>query len=139
MYDHWLALVAATTGAIAFIDEPTVLYRQHGGNVIGAKRPGTRTLIERVYGTLVSREREQVLKRYSRQAAVLLARFGEHMSPRGRAATETLARLWDTPRFRRFGALRRCGLGLEGLTRNVALFLVVTRGDPGFEADPKRL
>lgn len=138
MYDHWLALVAATAGAIAFIDEPTLLYRQHGGNAIGAKRPGTRTLIERVYGTLVSREREEVLKRYSRQAAVLLARFGAQMSPRDRAATETLAGLWDIPRFRRFAALRRCGLGLEGLTRNVALFLVVTRAERDPAAGPGR-
>lgn len=131
MYDHWLALVAATTGAIAFIDDPTVLYRQHDSNAIGANAPRTRTLPQRVYGTLISRERERVLKRYSQQAAVLLSRLGERMSPRQRAATETLARLWDTPRLGRFAALRRCGLSLEGLTRNIALFVVVTRAETG--------
>jgi glycosyltransferase involved in cell wall biosynthesis len=139
MYDHWLALVAVTGGAMAFVDQPTVLYRQHGGNAIGAKPKRTRTMLHRVYGTLVSREREQVLKRYSRQAEVLLARFGEKMSPRDRAATETVARLWDMPRLRRFAALRRCGLGLEGLARNVALMIVVTRGKAGSAAGAPRL
>jgi hypothetical protein len=47
MYDHWLALVAVTTGAIAFVEEPTVLYRQHEGNAIGANPPRTRTLLLR--------------------------------------------------------------------------------------------
>ena len=131
MHDHWLALVAATAGAIGFVDEPTILYRQHGGNTLGAHGRQTAALLQRAYGTLVSRDRERVLKRYSRQAAVLLARLGEEMSPRHRAATETLARLWDMPRLGRFLALRRCGLGLEGLARNVALLIVVTRATRG--------
>jgi len=136
MYDHWLALVAVTTGAIAFVDAPTILYRQHGANAIGA-RPRL-TLLQRIWGTLVSDERERVLKRYSRQAALLLARFGDEMSPRHRAATETLARLWEMPRHRRFARLRQCGLGLRGLVRNVALFIVVTRPATAPVAAPGR-
>ncbi len=131
MHDHWLALVAATTGAIAYVDDPTILYRQHGGNAIGGSRPATRRLMQRVFGTLVSRERERVLKRYSRQAAVLLDRLESQMSPSQRAAAQTLARLWDMPRLGRFRALRRCGLGLSGLPRSVALFIVVARAARG--------
>jgi glycosyltransferase involved in cell wall biosynthesis len=131
MHDHWLALVAATTGAIGYVDERTILYRQHGGNTLGANGRRTAAFLQRAYGTLVSRERERVLKRYSRQAALLLERLGEDMSPHHRAAAETLARLWDMSRLGRFLALRRCGLGLEGLARNVALFIVVTRATRG--------
>jgi glycosyltransferase involved in cell wall biosynthesis len=36
MHDWWLALVAAAVGRIIFIDQPTVLYRQHKTNLIGA-------------------------------------------------------------------------------------------------------
>ena len=36
MHDWWLALVAAAAGKIIFVEEPTVLYRQHRTNVIGA-------------------------------------------------------------------------------------------------------
>jgi glycosyltransferase involved in cell wall biosynthesis len=128
MYDHWLALVAVAAGAMTFIEDRTILYRQHETNSIGARRP---SLFRRIYGTLVSRERERVLKRYSRQAAVLVERFGGEMSPSHRSATQTLARLWDMPRLRRYAALRDCGLCLEGLMRNVALFVVVTRGSRG--------
>lgn len=37
MHDWWLALIAAADGEIAFVSKPTVLYRQHGKNTIGAK------------------------------------------------------------------------------------------------------
>jgi len=38
MHDLWIALKVSHYGFVDFIDEPTVLYRQHGNNVIGAKR-----------------------------------------------------------------------------------------------------
>ena len=38
MHDWWYACVAAAFGRIVAIPEPTMLYRQHGSNVIGAKR-----------------------------------------------------------------------------------------------------
>jgi glycosyltransferase involved in cell wall biosynthesis len=37
MHDWWFALIAAAFGTIAFVDTPTVLYRQHGKNAVGAK------------------------------------------------------------------------------------------------------
>lgn len=36
MHDWWMALVASCFGKIEFIDEQTILYRQHGNNVVGA-------------------------------------------------------------------------------------------------------
>jgi glycosyltransferase involved in cell wall biosynthesis len=37
MHDWWLALVASSFGMIGFVDEPTIKYRQHGNNDVGAK------------------------------------------------------------------------------------------------------
>jgi len=37
MHDWWLALLVNCTGRIGFVDEPTILYRQHGENAIGAR------------------------------------------------------------------------------------------------------
>ena len=36
-HDWWIALVAGAFGKIGFVAAPTVLYRQHGGNTIGAR------------------------------------------------------------------------------------------------------
>ncbi len=37
MHDWWIALCAAAAGRLVFLDEPTVRYRQHGANVVGAR------------------------------------------------------------------------------------------------------
>lgn len=38
MHDHWLALVACAQGKVVWTDQPSLLYRQHGKNVVGAKQ-----------------------------------------------------------------------------------------------------
>lgn len=38
MHDWWLALTASAFGTVVCLREPTVLYRQHQGNVVGASR-----------------------------------------------------------------------------------------------------
>jgi hypothetical protein len=37
MHDWWLAQCAAAAGHIAYLPRPTVRYRQHGANVVGAR------------------------------------------------------------------------------------------------------
>ena len=39
MHDWWLALIAAAMGRAVFLNRATIDYRQHGGNVVGAKDP----------------------------------------------------------------------------------------------------
>ena len=37
IHDWWIALCAAAMGQIRYLPDPTVLYRQHGSNVVGAQ------------------------------------------------------------------------------------------------------
>lgn len=39
MHDWWLSLIAAAEGTLVYIDQQTILYRQHNDNTIGATRP----------------------------------------------------------------------------------------------------
>ncbi len=76
MHDWWLALVAATFGVIAFVDEPLVLYRQHGSNALGA--PSKRTLTAKWLDRISAPSNR--IKDYRRSAAstcATLAIFGE--------------------------------------------------------------
>ena len=41
MHDAWCALWASAIGRIGFVNEQTILYRQHGTNVVGAKDVGS--------------------------------------------------------------------------------------------------
>ena len=38
MHDWWCALIGASFGAVSYVDRALVLYRQHGGNSVGAKK-----------------------------------------------------------------------------------------------------
>ena len=37
MHDQWIGLTAEKSGKVCFLQEPLLLYRQHGGNVTGGK------------------------------------------------------------------------------------------------------
>jgi hypothetical protein len=127
MHDHWMVLVAATFGAIGCVDEPTILYRQHGGNALGAPRRKTFPLIQRIRQTLLGEKRQRVMRRHSGQARALLRRYGHEMSTGSRRAAEVLATIWEVHPWLRFGRLRRSGFRASGFLRNAALFVVVTR------------
>ncbi len=89
-HDHWLALTAAATGTIAYVDAPLVDYVQHAGNVLG-HRPlrGPRSAAPR-------RERwrasyaELLLQRQA-LAMTLLLRCGSRLSARDRRDLERTA------------------------------------------------
>ena len=74
MYDWWLALVATLVGRVGGLPEQTVLYRQHGGNIVGFERwPWN---FWRAVTTARSTVRT-LLDVRSMQAAMLLERFSE--------------------------------------------------------------
>lgn len=52
MHDHWIGLrVMASNGIVDYINEPLILYRQHGNNVCGIANVGTMQYYkERIFG-----------------------------------------------------------------------------------------
>lgn len=90
MHDWWLGLLASSLGEVAYLDTPTILYRQHDNNQVGAIdvfsgayflkllrrafRPGQRSLnpplqagaFERCYGQLLSDSHLETIRAYSR-------------------------------------------------------------------------
>ncbi len=127
MFDHWLALVAAGLGRIAFLNQPTILYRQHGANLIGADKTGTASLAKRFYRIVIGNRTLTVLARYSRNAELMLARYGDRVAARDRARLLAMACLWSQSRWRRLPSLYRVGLFKPTLATNAGLALLVLR------------
>ncbi len=90
MHDWWLTLVAALFGQVIYLDEPTVLYRQHGDNNIGAKRWGIRRILKQAKST--QEVRASMLKTM-KQSQALLDRYRDRMTPSQLKLVESYAHL----------------------------------------------
>jgi hypothetical protein len=126
MHDHWLAIVAAATGRIEYLSTPTLLYRQHRNNVIGATRWGLGSILSRAAATLFSDRKHRHVRSLCGMSLALLDRCEAELSDTDRRTVRALTELWSARRFLRFVYLRRHGLLLKGLLRNLGLLYVVT-------------
>ena len=54
LYDHWIAVNVAKHGRVGYLPIQTVLYRQHGTNVEGARKAGLRYGLRKAPGLLGS-------------------------------------------------------------------------------------
>ncbi len=77
MHDSWFPLVACALGQLEFLDVASVLYRQHRGNVIGARKRPMRELLRKTIDRGLDRGyylTKSLMPCYS-QARVLLRRY----------------------------------------------------------------
>lgn len=122
MHDWWISLVAAANGGVIVLPEATILYRQHGGNAVGARRKKTRKT-----GTRMDRFTAQVERRIA-QLEALSKHPGLDDANEKREIVN--AAVQDLRRGGPFGALRlyRQGIGLRGAKRSASLYLAIALG-----------
>lgn len=73
MHDHWIALVASICGGIGFIDIPTILYRQHGNNQVGAN---SNSLLKK----LIKHAKDFRYRFYTEQAEILYRSYSNFLN-----------------------------------------------------------
>lgn len=79
MHDWWLALIAAACGQIGFVPEPTILYRQHANNAVGARRvSGLAYVVKRL--AFVPALRKDLMALFQ-QASDFLGHYQSDMAP----------------------------------------------------------
>ncbi len=111
LHDWWSYLVVAAAGGRILVDpEPAVLYRQHGGNLVGARG----AWLARATGALIRGPRP--FMRVFRAHLAALAATPKLLSPEATAALARIAAALDAPPWRRFPAL-----ALAGFYRQTAL------------------
>lgn len=79
MHDWWLALIATAFGKIAVLNEPTMLYRQHAQNSLGAKKYNLKSYLKRWL------KKEFAKDKRSQQAEVFRERFNDYLTQEQRA------------------------------------------------------
>ncbi|HVX40766.1 MAG TPA: glycosyltransferase family 2 protein [Gemmatimonadaceae bacterium] len=126
-HDWWYACVAASFGRIVALREPTVLYRQHGGNAVGARNG--RLTLDRVprgvaAGVRNAREFRRGLRQTAAQARAFLDRFGDRLSESDREFLKAYSEI-PYQRFvrRKLDLLRFRALPEHGLVRRLGVLL----------------
>lgn len=60
MHDWYFALLASAFGQVIFVNKSTIKYRQHGGNVLGAKKVGG---VKEIYRKIIENFRNTTIKK----------------------------------------------------------------------------
>lgn len=120
MHDWYLSLVAAACGKIFFLDEATIDYRQHGGNVVGAKNVRNPSY---VFRKLLHADLKKSFSDTTAQAASLLAAFSFSMSKANQEVLCQYSRLPTYSKLQRLQLYNRFGFWKQGLPRRVGQIL----------------
>ena len=122
-HDWWLYQIISGCGGVVLRDDtPVLLYRQHGGNMIGANRSfGAR--VGRGFAVLGGR-----LKSWNRINMAALTVSEHRFTPTARAALARYRAAQHGPIWRRLTALRASGVWRQSKADTVALYLASALG-----------
>ena len=127
LHDWWLALVAAEGGAIAYVPQACVSYRQHGSNVVGATG-WRRQLIRRLrqVGSVANRQAlaRQLISPGLLQLHACLQRFSSVVM------LSRLRGIWSYRPWIRVQTARRLGLRKHGLWRTLGFYVALWIAQP---------
>ncbi|WP_217560483.1 glycosyltransferase family 2 protein [Paenibacillus sp. GbtcB18] len=116
MHDWWMGLVASALGKIGYVTEPTILYRQHEENSVGAKRFGMSYIKNKVFEPVY-------LDKNIRQAKAFEEQFFEILPKESRVLLKEFIRLENSSFLRGRFSLLKNGFYKIGVVRNFGLFL----------------
>lgn len=121
VHDWWLALIASHFGKIVYVDEATLRYRQHGGNMIGGDS------YQDYVQERVSRMQEQrlVLEKTYLQAKAFIDCYKDKMTEKQLAVAYRFATLGEANWFVRRKRVICNGYRKSGLLRNIGLLLLM--------------
>lgn len=124
MHDWWLGLVASSLGHIESVNEPTILYRQHLSNVLGAQKTNLMSYIKK----LVSRPKEtinkviSILQKQKKQANQLRVRYSERLTDSQVQMLDAFCKLDTNNRMRSLFLMMKYKFFKQNLTRILLTF-----------------
>lgn len=125
MHDWWISLTASAFGIIDVVRVPTVLYRQHGANTIGASRAGIAHFVRRVSEVARGGKLNRHIRRCFPQARAFLQRYGSQLKAAQYGECGLVAALQEQSPFKLRYTLLRHGLLNQGLVRNIVTLIVI--------------
>ena len=126
MHDWWLALVAILFGELVCINEPTMLYRQHSDNQVGAKASYGIAFVKRKLATLDT-VRHNYNATYS-QAKALLDSYGNLLNENVKEIIDIYCQMPKMNKFKKIRAMQKFGFKKCTLLRVVGQYFLMQEG-----------
>lgn len=121
VHDWWLALICSHFGKIAYLDERTLQYRQHSGNMIGGS--GFSEYVKNRIRNI--KKQREVIRATFLQGKAFYDVFSGELQGEKKEIAERFASMGDGSIIRRKCWLIRYGYWKSGMLRNLALLLLV--------------
>jgi hypothetical protein len=122
MQDSWMALVASAFGKTCYINNSTVLYRQHEKNTLGALKYLS---INNIQNALKLRLLRRKIFNTQKQARVFLERYKEELEDSVKEDLELYIMLKELHFFQRRWMAYKHGFRKIGLMRNIGFYLAM--------------
>ena len=122
MHDWWLALVCALKGQIFFESNPSILYRQHNNNTLGARKWSfLQAFIKVMAFPFTRKEARRLFSRNRKQVSCLLERMQEELDPQQITYLSKFANLDQLNFFEKHRFFSANKVKLRGTVRNIGL------------------
>lgn len=121
MHDWWIALIGAAFGSVSYLDEPLLLYRQHGNNVVG--NIDQSSYIKNRISHLG--KQRQTLYQTCNQAAAFLQIYGDQLEPEKKDLVSQFATIPQTNWLARRYRILRYHFLKSGVIRNIGVLFII--------------
>lgn len=123
MHDWWISLVAASFGEIVVLKEPTIKYRQHGNNVVGATKVNTiGFIVKRLMGSAHVKE---TLALSFEQAKAFYAVYANQLDASAKATLERFIAIPQKNKLSRIYQVSKYGFLKQGKVQIVGELLFI--------------
>ncbi len=125
IYDWWLALVAAAFGVNEAIPDATVLYRQHGLNVLGSIQWGPKYIAAKLLKAFSGADSRKRLINSARQADTFRNRYKTDLKQKQNDLLRAWATIFDVGWFKRRLRVIRYRFFKVGVLRTIGILFYV--------------
>ena len=118
MHDWWIAMVASAFGKIAYIDEPLMIYRQHGKNDTVAKHYGLQYFVKKFFA-------QPSFAKYIQRSKAFLSLYGHELDEYHKSMLKEFSVFDGLSKYQKLRVLFKYNIWKNGFMRNLGLILFV--------------
>lgn len=126
MHDWYFALIASAFGQVIFIDKPTIKYRQHGGNVLGAKKvDGFKEIYKKIIGNFKNSTIKKDLNDLFFQAESFKENHYDLLDDNKKKMIDDFCKIKDTNKLKKIRIIIKNGFYKQGKIRLIGEFIFI--------------